>query len=113
VKRNATFGANTTDEETDVTFRFEYFVAAAALSVAACDDMAMTETATAPTRTGAGAAEAACIAAVNVNMGSGGSTITNSEFSEAGTLVMVRSDDGTTWRCLASNDGVVEDLSVT
>lgn len=43
--------------------------------------------------------------------GAGGQVI-SSEYSEAGTLVMLRDRGGTTWRCLAANDGTVEDLSV-
>ncbi len=63
-------------------------------------------------RTGTSGAESACVAAVNRNMADSGTSIISSDSSEAGTVVMLRSSDATTWRCLASNDGVVEDLSV-
>lgn len=35
----------------------------------------------------------------------------SSEFSEAATLVMLRDAGGTTWRCLAYSDGLVEELA--
>ena len=44
--------------------------------------------------------------------GANGAQILSSEYSEAGTLVMLRDAGGTVWRCLAANNGVVEDLNV-
>ncbi|MBF2080278.1 MAG: hypothetical protein IGR76_17625 [Synechococcales cyanobacterium T60_A2020_003] len=37
--------------------------------------------------------------------------VVSSEYSEAGSLVMLQAD-GDSWRCLSSNDGVVEELSL-
>lgn len=64
-------------------------------------------------RQGTGAAESACMAAVKRNYGGKekGLRVISSEFSQAGSLVMVAAD-GESWRCLASNDGTVEDLSL-
>ncbi|WP_269931965.1 hypothetical protein [Aminobacter sp. HY435] len=42
-----------------------------------------------------------------------GGQIISSDFSQAGTLVMLRDAGGTVWRCLAANDGTVEELSVS
>lgn len=44
--------------------------------------------------------------------GAGGGQVMSSDYSEAGTLVMLKDAGGTVWRCLASNAGVVEDISV-
>jgi hypothetical protein len=59
------------------------------------------------------AAERACAQLVKQNNGGGHVEIASSDYSEAGTIVMVKDhkQDGGLWRCLASNDGVVEDLS--
>lgn len=85
---------------------------AGALALAACDDFQNVETA--PTRTASGNAEGACVAAVDVNYGgAGGVTVTGSEFPEPNGVVMLRSSDGTNWRCRASANGTVEELSVT
>ena len=84
-------------------------VAALGLGLAGCD----TGTGTTAMSSGSPAAEAACTARVNLNNGTaGGATVTSSDFSEAGTLVTLMDQNGTSWRCLASNDGTVEDLSV-
>ncbi len=83
---------------------------ATAFALAACDDTEVTEMST-PMRTGTSAAETACIDAVNTNYGRPVASITSSEFSEAGSEVMLRSEDGTNWRCLASNAGQLEDLA--
>jgi hypothetical protein len=83
---------------------------AMALGLAACDETATTD---APVQSSeAPKAEAACIAGVNRNMPGADATVTSSDFSQAGTTVMLRSSDGTNWRCLASNDGILEDLAV-
>ena len=42
-----------------------------------------------------------------------GGEVLSSEFSEAGTLVMLRDAGGTVWRCLAYSDGTVGELSVS
>ncbi|MCA0930694.1 hypothetical protein [Ruegeria profundi] len=39
-------------------------------------------------------------------------TIESSEFSEAGTLVMLRDAGGTLWRCIAFKDGSIGEMSV-
>lgn len=59
------------------------------------------------------AAERACAQLVKLNNGGGHVSIANSDYSEAGTVVVIKDhkQDGGLWRCLASNDGVVEDLS--
>ncbi|HMQ94960.1 MAG TPA: hypothetical protein PKA33_06240 [Amaricoccus sp.] len=84
-------------------------MAGLALGVAACDDTTCSETAM---RSGTPDAESACISAVNRNRPSANATVTNSDFSAAGTTVMLTSSDGDNWRCLASNDGIVEGLSI-
>lgn len=43
----------------------------------------------------------------------GGGEVLSSEFSQAGTLVMLRDAGGTVWRCIAYSDGTVGELSVT
>lgn len=64
-------------------------------------------------RQGSVAAESACMAAVHREYGGteGSLYVVRSEYSEAGSLVMVAAD-GDRWRCLASNDGAVEALSL-
>lgn len=42
----------------------------------------------------------------------GGGQVVSSEFSEAGTLVMLRDAGGTTWRCIGYSDGAVGELKV-
>ena len=42
-----------------------------------------------------------------------GGEVLSSEFSQAGTLVMLRDAGGTVWRCLAYSDGTVGELSVS
>ena len=58
-------------------------------------------------------AESACMVAVNGNYGGNvrNLEIISSDFSQAGSEVIIDAD-GERWRCLASNDGVVEDLSI-
>jgi hypothetical protein len=57
-------------------------------------------------------AENACMAAVDRNYGGDASlSIVNSDFSQAGTVVIIEAN-GERWRCLASNDGKVEELRV-
>ena len=45
--------------------------------------------------------------------GKAGGTVLSSEFSEAGTLVMLRDAGGTVWRCLAYSDGTVGEIRVS
>ncbi len=87
---------------------------AALLALAACGDMDadMAEIETDAMRSGSSAAEQGCIAGVNTNYGNDVASVVSSEFSEANTVVML-SAEGETWRCLVSNDGVVDDLAVT
>jgi hypothetical protein len=52
------------------------------------------------------------MAAVDRNYGGDASlSIVNSDFSQAGTVVIIEAN-GERWRCLASNDGKVEELRV-
>jgi molybdenum cofactor biosynthesis enzyme MoaA len=59
------------------------------------------------------AAQSACMSAVNKNYGGKVKElgIVSSEFSQANSEVMINAD-GKRWRCLVSNDGKVQDLSV-
>ena len=79
---------------------------------AACEQTVTTTTSTAVQAT-TSSPESACIAAVDRNMIVTGATVTGSDVSPAGTVVTLRARDGSTWRCLASNDGVVAELSMT
>lgn len=60
-----------------------------------------------------GAAETACMVAVNDNYGGNvrNLDIVSSEFSEANSEVIINAD-GEHWRCLVSNDGAVQELTV-
>ncbi|MEE4173100.1 MAG: hypothetical protein V2I57_02490 [Xanthomonadales bacterium] len=59
------------------------------------------------------AAESACMLAVNSNYGGNvrNIDIVSSEFSEANSVVVMNAD-GERWRCLVSNDGDVQELTV-
>ncbi|WP_245306324.1 hypothetical protein [Roseovarius aestuariivivens] len=46
-----------------------------------------------------------CIDALRAQEGAVGGTVQSTEFSEANSLVMLEDANGTTWRCLVSNDG--------
>jgi hypothetical protein len=65
------------------------------------------------TRMASSNAETACMVAVNRNYGGNVDDVrvVRSEFSEANSEVILDAD-GERWRCLASDDGVVDDLSV-
>ncbi len=71
-------------------------------------------------REASNSAEVACTTAVNANYGGNVKSIsvTSSEFSQANSMVMmkpagVRGGTSTeTWKCLVSNDGNVEELTV-
>jgi len=75
---------------------------------------------TSASRQATGAAESACVAAVNSNYGAKVKTVqvASSEFSQANSLVRVDaigvrgSSQTERWRCLVSNDGKVQELSV-
>ena len=58
-------------------------------------------------------AKTACMVAVNKNYGGKVKTldVVSSEFSQANSEVILNAD-GQRWRCLVSNDGTVQDLSV-
>jgi hypothetical protein len=59
-------------------------------------------------------ADDACISQLRSFGGPDGAsgTILSSEFSEAGTLVMLQDAGGTVWRCIAYQDGSIGELSV-
>ena len=59
-------------------------------------------------------ADDACINQLRLVGGPDGAsgTILSSEFSEAGTLVMLEDAGGTTWRCIAYQDGSIGELAV-
>jgi len=96
-------------------------IAAAGLTLGACatsnDDAGAGSSAS---RQAGSAAESACMVAVNSNYGGKVQTVqvVRSEYSEANSTVMVDAvgvRGGTAserWRCLVSNDGKVQDLSV-
>ena len=55
----------------------------------------------------------ACKSAVNRNFaGKAKISVTRSEFSQANSLVMMRVNGTENWKCLVSNNGHVEDLSI-
>ena len=87
-------------------------IALAALGLAACES----GTSATGNMTGTGAAQSACRQALNdrnvVSPGDQPASVTGAEFSEAGSTIQLIDGDGTRWTCLASNDGVVEDLSI-
>lgn len=96
-------------------------IAASALTLGACVTNEPKH-GQAPTalRQASGAAESACMAAVNGNYGGKVKTVqvASSEFSQANSTVMVDavgvrgSSQTERWRCLVSNDGKVQELSV-
>lgn len=94
-------------------------IAIAALTLSACVEDSSTREA--PSSRGAGSnAESACMAAVNRNYGGNVTTVsvTGSEISQANSVVMVNAvgvrggKQTERWRCLVSNDGNVQELSV-
>lgn len=82
----------------------------ATFALAACGDASMTNM-TGGVPAAADPAEAACVRAVSVNAGGATATVAGSEPTGSGSLVMLRSRDGTTWRCVTSGSGVVAELS--
>jgi hypothetical protein len=89
---------------------------AASLALSACAmDESMYRQEQSMSRQGTSAAESACMAAVNSQYGGRVDrlNVISSERSEAGSLVMVAGGPNRErWRCLASNDGEVEELSL-
>lgn len=88
--------------------------ALAVLTLSACTtDESLSRSESATSRQATGNAESACMAAVNRNYGGKVRNIRviSSEFSEANSSVTMEAK-GERWRCLASNDGNVEDLAV-
>ena len=83
----------------------------AGLALAGCED-----TVGSSMMEGTGAAQTACMAAVNertsASPADAPASVTNAEYSEAGSMVQLIDGNGTRWRCLASNDGTVEELSI-
>lgn len=59
-------------------------------------------------------ADDACIDQLRTVGGTDGAagTVLSSEFSEAGTLVMLEDAGGTVWRCIAYKDGTIGELAV-
>jgi len=96
-------------------------IPASALTLGACvTNEPKQGQAPAASRQATSAAESACMAAVNRNYGGKVKTVqvASSEFSQANSLVMVDaigvrgSSQTERWRCLVSNDGKVQELSV-
>jgi starvation-inducible outer membrane lipoprotein len=96
-------------------------IAASALTLGACvTNEPKNGQAPTASRQATSAAESACMTAVNSNYGGKVKTVqvASSEFSQANSVVMVEAigvRGGSTserWRCLVSNDGKVQDLSV-
>ena len=84
---------------------------AAALSLGACGQGATTDPSQAAPA-GTAPAEAACLAAVGANTGGGRASILSSQSSDPGSLVVLRSGNGTNWSCRTAGTGVVVELSV-
>jgi hypothetical protein len=94
-------------------------LAVAGLTLTACGttDMGYSDKGSSGSRQATSAAESACMAAVNRQYGGKYDVrVIRSEYSEANSLVMVDANPvgGMTehWRCLVSNDGEVQDLSL-
>jgi starvation-inducible outer membrane lipoprotein len=97
------------------------FIGATALGLTACaTDGYDSGAGSSNLREASGNAESACMSAVNANYGGKVASVkvTSSETSQANSMVMVKASGvrgGTTtehWKCLVSNDGNVEELSV-
>jgi len=94
--------------------------ALAAATLTACVEEGATRSEPVAMRDAGSAAESACMVAVNNNYGGkvGNLVVTSSEFSQANSQVNIRAEgvrNGPTsesWKCLVSNDGVVQELSV-
>jgi len=94
--------------------------ALAALSLTACVEEGTTRSEPTGMRGASNAAESACMQAVNSNYGGNvrDLVVNSSEFSQANSVVMINAvgvrggSQTERWRCLVSNDGNVEELSV-
>lgn len=94
--------------------------ALAAATLTACVEDGTTRSEPAGMRQASSAAESACMVAVNNNYGGkvGNLVVTSSEFSQANSQVNIRAEGvrngptSETWKCLVSNDGKVQELSV-
>lgn len=100
-----------------------FLIAAAAFGLVACaSDGGYSDSGSGGSaiRQASGNAESACMSAVNANYGGNVSRVkvASSEFSQANSVVMVDAEGvrggsrTERWKCLVSNDGKVEDLSV-
>ncbi|MGB5833607.1 MAG: hypothetical protein WBG92_16660 [Thiohalocapsa sp.] len=96
-------------------------IAAAGLALTACaTDGYDSGSDSSALRDASNAAEVACTSAVNANYGGNVKSVrvTSSEFSQANSMVMVKAGGvrggatTETWKCLVSNDGNVEELTV-
>ena len=97
-------------------------IAAAGLAMTACatDSSYDSGAGSSSLREASNAAESACMAAVNSQYGGNVKTVSvaSSEFSQANSVVMVNAAGvrggsmSERWRCLVSNDGNVEELTV-
>ncbi len=88
-------------------------IALVALGLAACDDVTVKDDNTASQDSSvSGAAISACLNAVASKTREDNVSLLSSEFSEANSLVMVGvGPQRAPWRCLVSNDGVVDGVS--
>jgi hypothetical protein len=84
----------------------------AAVALTACVEESSTR-AGGGLRDASGNAESACMSAVNSRFDGkvNDIVVTSSEFSQANDLVMLKAG-GQTWKCLVSDDGQVQELSV-
>ena len=91
-------------------------LAVAGLTLAACGttESGYSDKGSSGSRQATSAAESACMAAVNRQYGGNYDVrVISSEYSEANSLVMVAGGPNRErWRCLVSNDGQVQDLSL-
>jgi hypothetical protein len=87
-------------------------VGLAAVALTACVEDSTTRSSTGM-REASGNAESACMSAVNSRFDGkvNDIVVTSSEFSQANDLVMLKAG-GQTWKCLVSDDGQVQELSV-
>lgn len=88
-------------------------IALVTLGLAACDDVTVKEDNTASLDSSvSGAAISACLNAVSSETREENVSLLSSEFSEANSLVMVGvGPQRAPWRCLVSNDGIVDEVS--
>jgi hypothetical protein len=101
-----------TEYELMKTFLKIAAVGLAAVALTACVEDSTTRSSTGM-REASGNAESACMSAVNSRFDGkvNDIVVTSSEFSQANDLVMLKAG-GQTWKCLVSDDGQVQELSV-